>query len=291
METPASRATSSMVTFIGTPPHRRRCADLPSWRCSIPNIGPIHCTLCRLFGMACGIPLRSRRTDGGPLWHRLLPSRYVRKVCWARPARGGAGRRRTGDSDGKGYAMAIAASRPGWTTLTRRGLLTGAPALLLGLSSRRALAVPGTPAVSPPPSITVTRNVVYATPDGVSLALDVYAPAGGPYPGVVVIHGGGWSSGDKGQWVAEGTNLARAGFVAFVINYRLAPPGGHWHFPAAADDVRAAVRWVRAHALASHADPARIGALGGSAGGNLALLLATTGQEGGDRVEGAVSWW
>lgn len=99
-----------------------------------------------------------------------------------------------------------------------------------------------------------------------------------PRPAIVVIHGGGWIEGDKSSF---STTTARApgnildfaarGFVAVTINYRLS---GEAPFPAALDDSRAAVRWLRAHAKEYHLDPDQVGAYGNSAGGHLALLLA-----------------
>ncbi len=104
--------------------------------------------------------------------------------------------------------------------------------------------------------------------------MDVYVPAGftGLRPGVALIHGGGWQGGDKGFYAPSGLALAALGFVAFSVNYRLTPAT---HFPAQADDVQRAVRWMRAHAADYRLDPARIGALGDSAGGHLALILGT----------------
>src|SRR5439155_6658209 len=74
------------------------------------------------------------------------------------------------------------------------------------------------------------------------------------------------------------------------VNYRLSPPGGRWHAPAAYQDVQTAVRWVRANADKYGVDATRVGALGGSVGGYFALLLGTTGEVGQDRVSAAVSW-
>jgi acetyl esterase/lipase len=158
-----------------------------------------------------------------------------------------------------------------------------------GAVARQATPEPGEPA-APARHVTVTRDVRYGIADGVYLLLDAYVPDGGPYPAVLVIHGGGWHGGDKASFGRESERLAEAGFVAFAVNYRLAPPGGAWHFPAPADDVRTAVKWVRANAEQYHVDSTKVGALGGSAGANLALLLATTGQAGDDRVDAAVSW-
>lgn len=95
---------------------------------------------------------------------------------------------------------------------------------------------------------------------------------------IVVVHGGSWARGDKADiaWRAVCQWLASAGYVAFSVDYRLAPK----HiFPAAFDDVSLAVRWLREPAQVDRfqIDPDRIGAFGGSAGANLVALLGTEG--------------
>jgi len=140
--------------------------------------------------------------------------------------------------------------------------------------------------------VTVKNDVTYRTVDSEQLGLDVYQPAkkGKNRPAVVVVHGGGWTQGDKALFARQGNQLAERGFVAFSINYRLAP--AHT-YPAAVEDVEAAVEWVRKHAKAYGVDAKRIGALGGSAGGHLVGMLATDGKgslETGHRVAAAVSW-
>lgn len=104
--------------------------------------------------------------------------------------------------------------------------------------------------------------------------MDVYLPTGfaGLRPGVELIHGGGWQAGDKSFYAPMGKALAARGFVAFSVNYRLSPAA---RYPAQADDVQQAARWVRAHAGEYRLDPARLGALGDSAGGHLSLILGT----------------
>ena len=107
-------------------------------------------------------------------------------------------------------------------------------------------------------------------------------------PALVIIHGGGWLEGDKSSFTslkywAPGNiiDFAKLGFVAATINYRLS---GEAPFPAALEDCKCAVRWLRAHALDYHIDVNRIGAYGNSAGGHLALLLGMT--EKADGLEG-----
>lgn len=139
--------------------------------------------------------------------------------------------------------------------------------------------------------VVVRRDVPYREANGVTLKLDAYLPDGpGPYPGVVLFYGGGWVTGDKAGWDGFGRTLAQNGFAAFAVNYRLAPRDP---YPAAVNDVRASVEWLRGHASDFQLDPTRIAALGGSAGGHLAALLATLGdgpRDRGSRVLTAVSW-
>jgi len=143
------------------------------------------------------------------------------------------------------------------------------------------------------PSVTVTADVVYGSaPDGTPLTLDVCHPAADPaagsLPAVIEIHGGGWSRGDKAEptWRTTCQWLASEGFLTVNVNYRLAPSAT---FPAAIDDVTLALRWLRDPATVTRygIDPERIGAFGGSAGGNLAALLGTRGSGStttGDRI-------
>jgi len=133
---------------------------------------------------------------------------------------------------------------------------------------------------SPKGGIQEIRDVVYRTVDGVSLALDIYLPrTSGPHPAVLLVHGGGWHGGDKRSFAAYGRILAREGFAAFSVNYRLAP---QFHYPAALEDLRCAVKWVREHAGDWGVDPGRIAAVGSSAGGHLVALLGTAPEGVGD---------
>ncbi len=119
-----------------------------------------------------------------------------------------------------------------------------------------------------------TLDVTYATREAVPLLADVYQPTAGngPWPGVLVVHGGGWVIGSKSQLSFVAAGLARAGFVAVCINYRLAPK--HL-FPAQWEDCREAVRWMRTEGKRFAIDPQWIGAFGYSAGGHLVALLGT----------------
>ena len=115
----------------------------------------------------------------------------------------------------------------------------------------------------------IRRGEFYKRAEGQSLTADLYLPdAEGTRPIVVVVHGGGWVS-RTGDMEGICRSLSDAGFVAVNITYRLAPRN---HFPAAVEDVRDAVRWVRENAAGFRGDPNRIAGWGYSAGGNLVLL-------------------
>ena len=120
-----------------------------------------------------------------------------------------------------------------------------------------------------------TKNIVYKEIDGETLKLDAYIPEGdGPFPAILVVHGGAWRLGSKGQLAMYARSLAKRGYVCFAINYRLAPKHKS---PAQTEDCRDAVRWIRQHGEKYKADPERIGAMGYSAGGHLVSMLAVTG--------------
>jgi acetyl esterase/lipase len=110
---------------------------------------------------------------------------------------------------------------------------------------------------------------------------DLYLPKlseGELAPAVVIIHGGGWSGGDKraGREINIGTNLALRGFVGMSINYQLST-GGKVTWPQNLHDCKTAVRWLRKNADLLQINPEKIGVIGGSAGGHLAAMVAVTG--------------
>jgi triacylglycerol lipase len=120
---------------------------------------------------------------------------------------------------------------------------------------------------------TVLRDVVYCQTGNESLKCDVYIPAGeGPFPGVLVVHGGAWTIGNKSHMGFASKLLAEAGYTAVAINYRLAP---RHKFPAQLEDCQSAVRWLRSQASEYKLDPARVAGFGYSAGGQLVALLGT----------------
>jgi acetyl esterase/lipase len=141
------------------------------------------------------------------------------------------------------------------------------------------------------PPVSLRNDVVYETANGESLTLDAYMPGDSDiHPGIVLIHGGRWTHGDKTDLRPVALELAADGFAVFSVNYRLAP---QFPYPAAAEDLASAVEWIRARSADFGVDPRRIGAFGGSAGGYLAAMLATSGEGSlrtGSRVAAAASW-
>ncbi len=115
-------------------------------------------------------------------------------------------------------------------------------------------------------------NLEYGEAGGEKLLLDAHVPEGeGKFPVAIIVHGGGWTSGDKETDIVPVFAPVATNFTWFTINYRLAPTN---RWPACFEDVQTAVRWVKQHAAEFKGDPNRIALLGYSAGGQLALLAA-----------------
>ena len=130
------------------------------------------------------------------------------------------------------------------------------------------------PSLEIPRGVTQLLDLTYAKYGPRKMLADVFLPKGkGPHPGVLIIHGGGWAKGDKMKFRSIGLEMAKRGYVSMAIEYRLS---GEVYFPANIHDCHAAVRYLRANAKEYKLDPDRIGVVGGSAGGHLAGLLATT---------------
>ena len=126
----------------------------------------------------------------------------------------------------------------------------------------------------------VTRKFLDMPYDTLSKAqcLDIFLPENGdgPFPVLLQIHGGAFAIGDKRDiHVLPFLKGIERGYAVVSVNYRLS---GEAIFPAAVQDVKAAVRWIRANQAQYHLDGKRIAACGGSAGGNLAAMLGVTGQ-------------
>jgi acetyl esterase/lipase len=126
----------------------------------------------------------------------------------------------------------------------------------------------------------VEKDVVYGTAGGVVLKMDIYYPqkAEGAAPAILYVHGGAWTKGSKdpGPAINDVRMLQQRGYLVASIDYRLAP---RYKFPAQIEDVKCAVRFLRANAAVYGIDGDRIGAMGGSAGGHLVSLLGLSGDQ------------
>ncbi|MDP4291324.1 MAG: alpha/beta hydrolase [Bacteroidota bacterium] len=108
------------------------------------------------------------------------------------------------------------------------------------------------------------------------LHLDLFRPVKpGKYPVLIMIHGGGWRSGDRTLEVPMAQQIAARGYVTACVEYRLSPEA---LYPAAVFDIKAAIRFLRTNAKRYNIDPTRIAVSGTSAGGQLAALIGTTGE-------------
>lgn len=120
------------------------------------------------------------------------------------------------------------------------------------------------------------RTVVFGTAaDGSKLELDVWGTGRGTTgelrPAILMVHGGGWKYGTRSSTPKWNAWLNDLGYEVFDVEYRMPPPV---RWLEEVGDVKAALGWISAHAAEYHVDPARISIMGGSAGGNLALLAA-----------------
>lgn len=132
-------------------------------------------------------------------------------------------------------------------------------------------------------AVELIRDVEYGRVGDRPLLLDIYRPITpivSPMPAVIWIHGGGWRAG--GKFPSRVESLARHGFFGISIEYRLS---GEAQFPAAVEDCKCAVRWLRANAQKYNVDPDRIGVWGSSAGGHLSMMVACA-----DGLEGDGGW-
>lgn len=132
---------------------------------------------------------------------------------------------------------------------------------------------------SVPKGILAKRNLVYATlaetPFGKrDLHLDLFFPEQkGTYPALIMVHGGGWRAGNKSLQTPMAQMIAAKGFVTVAVEYQLSLEA---KYPAAVHNIKAAIRWMRAHADEYGIDPDRIAISGCSAGGQLAALVGLT---------------
>ncbi|MES2489837.1 MAG: alpha/beta hydrolase [Pseudomonadota bacterium] len=161
----------------------------------------------------------------------------------------------------------------------RRALMVVIVLLLTACSNRHL----GKPVAAAPVSVLssyeITRDVVVTPPDWPQkLLADVYRPAGaGPFPSVLLIHGGAWKRGDRAQVKSLAERIAARGYLVVNTTYRLVP---QYVWPAQLHDVQQAVRWMRSEeGVRLGIDGNRIGTFGYSAGGHLAALLGALSDE------------
>jgi acetyl esterase/lipase len=135
---------------------------------------------------------------------------------------------------------------------------------------------------SPAPAAHTPRTFEFAQVEGQSLLLDAYLPQApatanlldqpnSKRPAIIVVHGGSWKSGARGDFPQWDAWLASRGYAVFDIDYSLAPPP-NWQ--RAVRDVQRAVVWVKEHAQQFDINPSQVSLMGRSAGGHLALLAA-----------------
>ncbi|HVG16335.1 MAG TPA: alpha/beta hydrolase [Chitinophagaceae bacterium] len=135
-----------------------------------------------------------------------------------------------------------------------------------------------------PALIDSSDKIIYDSIGERTLELQVFYPAkrkNGGYPGVLLIHGGGWRTGDPSQMNAFAWELASLGYVTVSVEYRLSIEAP---YPAAMQDVKTAIRWMKAYGKNYKLDTGKVAALGFSSGGQMAALMATT--NGMEKLEG-----
>lgn len=168
--------------------------------------------------------------------------------------------------------------RPVVVVLVVLTVLTGALLTLLpraGASSAAdgPVASDGPVAAGEPVAAGVVRQTRSYGPAGDENTFDVYLPAGEPVrprPTVLLVHGGSWEFGDKIEYAEEAVDVARRGWTAVTLNYRRTPTAP---WPAPLQDVRLALQQLQRQAVELGVDVRRTGAIGDSAGGQLAALL------------------
>jgi acetyl esterase/lipase len=135
--------------------------------------------------------------------------------------------------------------------------------------------------------VRVEPDVVYGHKDGLALTFDVVKPAKANGAGILWIQSGGWYSTwvDPKNWPTTAKPMLDKGYTVFIVRHGSAPK---YSVPEAVDDMRRSVRFIRMNAKKLGVDPERLGAVGGSAGGHLALMLAATGDDGDPKAKDEV---
>jgi acetyl esterase/lipase len=124
-----------------------------------------------------------------------------------------------------------------------------------------------------PQGVHLVKDIEFGNLSDKPLKLDLYKPIKleKPVPGLIFIHGGAWKGGNKDMYRPYAARYAQRGYVAACISYRLS---GEAPYPAAVEDAKCAVRWMRANTGKYRVDPNHICVMGGSAGGHLAMMVA-----------------
>jgi acetyl esterase/lipase len=122
------------------------------------------------------------------------------------------------------------------------------------------------------PKVRIDRDILFASPDGVPLSLNIYRPTQvSTYPAIVSIYGGAWQRGSPDSDDSFNRYMAAQGYVVWAISYRHAPA---YHFPTQIDDVRSALAYIKQYAIEYETDLDRVALIGRSAGAQLAMLAA-----------------
>lgn len=178
-----------------------------------------------------------------------------------------------------GIFFYLSVSVPGWTQSLKG--VTGTPDTSYSTYSAYNSTRKSHPGISVvpgfrSPDVKEQRSLVYSHPERRDLVLDAFYPAAkkaGLVPAVLIVHGGGWRSGNRAQHHPLAQHLAAAGYACFTPEYRLSTEA---LYPAAVYDLKAALRWIRGHAREFGVDTNKIAVLGFSAGGELAAFVGTT---------------
>jgi acetyl esterase/lipase len=129
---------------------------------------------------------------------------------------------------------------------------------------------------SPTTGVKEARNLVYCQLSNRALHIDAFTPAAKmnkAIPAVIIVHGGGWRSGNRAQHIPLAQHLAALGYASFTVEYRLSTEA---LYPAGVNDIKSAIQWLHANAKKFNVDTSKIAILGFSAGGQLAALVGMT---------------
>jgi acetyl esterase/lipase len=189
---------------------------------------------------------------------------------------------------------AIAAPHRTWMHSVARRLTA---ALGLTVFVLTGMSVPSVPADG-----IAIRGIVYKSTPTVDIKLDVYMPKGkGPFPAVVLVHGGSWKTNWRGEFETAARKFLARKVASYVIDFRMPcnpdnPGEGvdpnlcHYPYPTPLEDIGDAVRWVRQNGSLYKSITDKVGIMGSSTGGNLAMELGVIGVAGDSRPDAVVAW-